>query len=66
VDHHKSLDEGDGLIVDIMTGVRTMAEETYSLPVIMDQEWVKPEDIRNAPVVNGVVVVNGKNQVKKR
>jgi len=32
------LDEDDDLIVDIMTGDRTIAEESYSLPVVMDQE----------------------------
>ena len=49
-----------------MAAARTTAEETYSLPVIMDQEWVEPEDISNAPVVNGVVVTNGKTHAKGR
>ena len=60
------MDEDDGLVVDIMAAARTTAEETYSLPVIMDQEWVEPEDISNAPVVNGVVVTNGKTHAKGR
>jgi hypothetical protein len=31
-------DEGDDLIVDITSGPRTIAEEGYSLPVIIDPE----------------------------
>jgi len=32
------LDEDDDLVVDIMTGPRTITEESYTLPVIMDPE----------------------------
>jgi hypothetical protein len=34
----RDLDEDDDLVVDIMTGPRTIAEESYTLPVIMDPE----------------------------
>lgn len=34
----QDLDEGDDLIVDITSGPRTIAEEGYSLPVIIDPE----------------------------
>ena len=36
----RDLDEDDDLVVDIMTGPRTIAEESYTLPVIMDPEEV--------------------------
>jgi len=32
------LDEDDGQEIDIITGVRSIADETYSLPVIMDND----------------------------
>lgn len=34
----RDLDEGDNLIVDITSGPRTIAEEGYSLPVIIEPE----------------------------
>jgi hypothetical protein len=34
----QDVDEGDDLIVDITSGPRTIAEEGYSLPVIIDPE----------------------------
>jgi hypothetical protein len=37
-DQGRDLDEGDDLIVDITNGPRTIAEEGYSLPVIIDPE----------------------------
>jgi len=38
VDRPRELEDDDNLIVDITTGVRTIAEESYALPVIMDLE----------------------------
>jgi hypothetical protein len=37
-DGDQKLDEDDGQEIDIITGARSIAEETYSLPVIMDND----------------------------
>ena len=34
----RELDEDDDLVVDIITGVRSSAEESYTLPVLMDPD----------------------------
>ena len=66
VDQQRQEDEDDDQIIDIMTAPRTVLEDTYSLPVIMDQEWEVPDDISNAPVVNGVVRVNATKPPSKK
>ena len=38
LDEGRDLDEGDDQIVDITNGPRTIAEEGYSLPVLVDPE----------------------------
>lgn len=38
VDRLREHDEDDGTIIDITSGARTIAEESYYLPVIMDQD----------------------------
>jgi len=38
LDPERDLDHEDDLIVDIMSGPRTIAEEGYSLPVLIDPE----------------------------
>ena len=42
------------MIIDIMTAPRSIAEETYSLPVLMDQEEEETEEYMEV-VVNGIV-----------
>ena len=48
------------MIIDIMTAPRSIAEETYSLPVLMDQEEEETEEYMEV-VVNGIV-----KQVRKK
>lgn len=48
------------MIIDIMTAPRSIAEETYSLPVLMDQEEEETEEYVEV-VVNGIV-----RQIKKK
>jgi hypothetical protein len=48
------------MIIDIMTAPRSIAEETYSLPVQMDQEEEETEEYTEV-VVNGIV-----KQIRKK
>lgn len=48
------------MIIDIMTAPRSIAEETYSLPVLMDQEEEETEEYIEV-VVNGIV-----KQIRKK
>ena len=48
------------MIIDIMTAPRSIAEETYSLPVLMDQEEEETEEYMEV-VVNGIV-----KQIRKK
>jgi hypothetical protein len=47
------------MIIDIMTASRSIAEETYSLPVQMDQE--EEEEEYTEVVVHGIV-----KQIRKK
>jgi hypothetical protein len=38
----KELDNDDGVLVDVLSGDRTIAEESYRLPVIIDHEDKEP------------------------
>jgi len=38
LNQERDVDQGDDLIVDITSGPRTIAEEGYSLPVLIDAE----------------------------
>ena len=38
LNQERDVDQGDDLIVDITSGPRTIAEEGYSLPVLIDPE----------------------------
>ena len=42
MDSQKKFDD-DGLEVDIMSGTRTIPEESYRLPVIIDYEDKEPQ-----------------------
>lgn len=59
-------DEDDNVIVDIVTANRTTAEETYSLPVIMDAEGEEGDDNTQSGILNEEEVQTTKGLARKK